>query len=358
MRNITVALCCGLFMTGCSSFTERNQSTGSFDYVAEQEAKALTLPAGYSAIELSNQYSIPVLATTANSALGGHKLDIRAPALAMAVAPESLISQNRQQTEIVFESFKNVTEFRADLWKKITGFVDVQTYGISMSREGSSLTTRNIESDPFFMQIFGLEEQTLTQQYQFELNVAPQGHRANVAVKLVKHQQQGQDIELNQFAQRRYETRMLNAFLSHLQSLEQTDKVATIVKAKPAVAMELGFDDEQNVAYIIKSPFEPTWEKLAVILPKLGFMIKDRDKTLGTYFVNFEQQNPNYLAVLFKVKQIMPIYLAEGKYQIKLQESGARSVLTIIDNTGEALTADKMAQMSKSIKERFAKKAE
>ena len=87
-------------------------------------------------------------------------------------------------------------------------------------------------------------------------------------------------------------------------------------------------------------------------------MIKDRDKTLGTYFVNFEQQNPNYLAVLFKVKQIMPIYLAEGKYQIKLQESGARSVLTIIDNTGEALTADKMAQMSKSIKERFAKKAE
>ena len=54
----------------------------------------------------------------------------------------------------------------------------------------------------------------------------------------------------------------------------------------------------------------------------------------------------------------MPIYLAEGKYQIKLQESGARSVLTIIDNTGEALTADKMAQMSKSIKERFAKKAE
>jgi len=287
MRNITVALCCGLLVSGCSSFAERHQASGTFDYVTEQEAKPLALPAGYSAIELSRQYDIPALSPLVNSALVGKKLDIRAPALPMAVAPESLISQRNQQTEIVFESFKKVEEFQADLWQKITGFVSAKTYGVTMSREGNSLTTRNIESDEYFMQTFGLTDQTLTQQYQFNLKVEPQGHRARVAVQLVKHLQQGNEVELNQFAQRRYETRMLNLFLSHLQTKEQVDKTVSSKLAGRGVAMELGFDSQQNTAFIIKSPFEPTWEKITYVLTKLGFMIDDRDKTLGTYFCDF-----------------------------------------------------------------------
>jgi outer membrane protein assembly factor BamC len=356
MRNITVAICCGLLVSGCSSFTERHQASGSFEYLAQQQHEALLIPAGYSSIKLNHQYDIPQVGSTANSALVGSKLDIRAPSLPMAVAPNSLVAERSQRTEIIFESFKDVETFRADLWQKINGFITDKTYGISMSRQGSSLTTRNIESDPIFMQTFGLEDQSLTQQYQFNLNIESQGHRASVNVELVKHQQQGVNIELNEFAQRRYETRMLNLFLAHLhQQTQQTKEINTELATKGMV-LALGFDAQQDTAFVINAPFEQAWEKLARVLPRLGFVVDDRDKTLGTYFVRFEQQEISYLALLFKRQQAIPVILPEDKYQIKLQESGVNSILTIIDKAGDKLSTQRMTEISNQFKASFAKK--
>jgi len=70
--------------------------------------------------------------------------------------------------------------------------------------------------------------------------------------------------------------------------------------------------------------------------------------------VTFEQQKLNYLAILLKLKQSIPIFLSEGKFKIKLEKSGANSAMTIIDPDGDYLTPVKMAEMSNTVKEYLA----
>ncbi|NRA71117.1 MAG: outer membrane protein assembly factor BamC [Gammaproteobacteria bacterium] len=357
MRNVTIAICCGLFLSGCSSFAERHQASGSFDYLAQKQQTPLKIPSRLTSVEVNHQYQIPVVGSLANSALMGDKLDIRAPSLVMPVAADSLVSEENKSVEVVFESFKNSAEFQADLWKKLTTFISDKGYGTSLSRQGSSLTTRAIESDPYFKLVFGLEDdQSLTQQYVFSLNVEAQGHKAILAVDLLKHQESGNDVELNQFAKRRYETRMLNLLLSHVYQQAQLAKLASRELSTQGMVMELGFDHEQNSAYIVNAAFESAWEKLARVLPTLGFRVEDRDKTLGTYFVEFDEADSGFWSSLFSSNDVEPLALEQESYQVKLEKSGVRSILTIIDKTGDKLSAEKMLSMSNTFKAVFAKK--
>lgn len=357
MRNVTVAICCGLFLSGCSSFAERNQASGSFDYLEQTQQTPFMIPAPLTPIETNDEYQIPMVGSLSNQGLVGKSLDIRAPSLVMPVADDSLVSEDNQRVEVIFESFKNSRDFQADLWTKLTTFVSDKGYGVSLSREGSSLTTRAIKADPYFQLVFGLEDdQPLTQQYAFSLKVEPQGHKAILGVSLLKHQESGDDIVLNQFAKRRYEARMLNLMLSHVYQQAQLAKLASRELSIKGMAMELGFDHEQNTAYIINAGFEPTWEKLARVLPTLGFKVEDRDKTLGTYFVEFDEADSGFWSSLFSTNEVEPLALAQENYQVKLEKSGVRSILTIIDKTGDKLSAEKMLAMSNTFKAIFAKK--
>ena len=357
MRKVSVAICCSLILSGCSSFSERHQASGDFEYLKQGQQSPLVIPQGLTPIAENHQYDIPKLGAKANVQLVGSKLDIRAPSQVMALAPDSLLVEDKAGAVIIFESFKNAEAVEAELWAQLNQFVTDKNYGVSMSQQGSSLTTRQIESDPFFKLVFGLEDQhSLSQQFQFNLSVEPQGHKATLAVTLANHQEQGSEVELNLFAQRRYETRMLNLMLSHLLQQEQLANISTRELATREMGLELGFDSQQSTAYIVQSSFEPAWEKLASVLPKLGFVVEDRDKTLGTYFVTFDPADNGFWGSLFSSDNITPLDLEQESYQVKLEKSGAQSILTISDQAGEKLSQEKMLEMSNTFKAVFAKK--
>jgi len=349
MRKLCIALCGGIVLSGCSSFSERHQASGNFSYLEQEPSQEYVLPEGLTPLASNNHYNIPALGAQANKALVGAKLDTRAPALVMPVAPNSLSSNRVGVAEVVFESFQAEQVFRDDLWSKLTHFVEENSYGVGLSREGQQLTTATIESDPYFKLIFGLDEDyQLGQQYQFNLVVDSQGHRATLNVSLTQHTEQGEGVELNKFAKRRYETRMLNKFLSHVYMQHNKVLLANRIKAKAGLVTEMAFDENNDSVYKIDSSFNLVWEKLAIVLPKLGFIIDDRDKTVNTYYSHFEPVDDGFWSGLFSDSEadVAPLSLTEdAKYQILLKEDGKASLLTILDAQGDKLSAEKVAEM-------------
>jgi len=360
MRKLYIALCGGIVLSGCSSFSERHQASGNFKYLEQESSQEYVLPQGLVPIASNDHYKIPKLGERANKNLIGHKLDTRAPSLVMPVAPNSISSNKADITEVVFESFLAQEAFRDDLWSKLNLFIDENSYGVGLSREGQQLTTRTINSDPYFKLIFGLEEEyQLTQQYQFDLAVDAQGHRATVKVALTQHTEQGESVELNQFAKRRYETRMINKFLSHVYMQHNKKLLANAVKARAGLVTEMSFDQNNDSVYQVNSSFNLVWEKLALVLPKLGFVIDDRDKTVNTYYTHFEAVDTGFWSGLFSEDEsgVAPLALIEdAKYQIILKEHGKASLLSVLDAQGDKLSAEKITEMYPAFSSMLSKK--
>jgi len=358
MRKFYIALCGGIVLSGCSSFSERHQASGNFEYLDEKDQQSIVVPQGFTPLATRSDYDIPAIGNKANVNLVGNKLDIRAPSLIMPVAPNSIESDDTSKTQVVFESFLSKEKFKQDLWKKVSHFVDSQGYGIATSQDGRSLSTRSIESDEYFKLLFGLEEDfSLSQQYQFYINVEPKGYKATIDVRLIDHQEQGKAIELNKFAKRRYESRMLNQFLSQVYAEHNQVLIANQSKSHKGVKLDLGFDNEQNTIYQIHAPYELAWEKLARVLPKLGFVVDDRDKSINTYFTHFESDADGFWSGLFSDDtDVETVNLKDKeKFQIKLYERGDISQLTIVNSKGERLSAEKMTEMLNAFSQLMAK---
>lgn len=359
MRKLCIALCGGIVLTGCSSFTERHQASGNFEYLAEKPEQSVKVVPGFTPLKVATDYDVPALGKQVNINLVGRKLDIRAPSLVMPVAPNSLTSDNTAQTQVVFESFLSKEKLEQDLWEKITNFVEKQGYGIGSQMDGKSISTRSIESNAYFKLLFGLDDDfKLSQQYQFKIEVDPQGHKAIVSVNLVDHKEQDTQVDLNKFAKRRYEARMINHFLSQVYSDHNQELIANRVKTVKGIKLDLGFDNEQNTVYQLHASYELAWEKLSRVLPKLGFIVDDRDKSVNTYFTHFEPVNDGFWSGLFSDDSaIASIELNKNeKYQVKLIERANISQLTIVDSKGNRLPAEQMNKMLSAFSELMAKK--
>lgn len=359
MKKLYMALCGSIVLTGCSSFSEQHQASGNIDYLKEKSHKEIIIPDGFTPLKANDEFDIPNVGENVNKNLIGKKLDIRAPSLIMPVAPNTLTSGNNKKTQVVFESFLSQAKLRQDLWQKLSTFVEEKTYGVAATLEGESLSTRSIKSDEYFQLLFGLDDDSLlSQQYKFDIDVDKQGHRAIITVDLIDHQEKNKPVELNRFAKRRYETRMLNLFLSQINAKHNQVLLDTYVEARKGIKLELSFNNEQNTVYKVHAPFEVVWEKLAVVLPRLGLNIYDRDKSVNTYFTHFDDSHGGFWSNLFSFgRGDESINLDDDKkYQIQLNESGNISLLTILDGEGELIPAEKMNEMLNSFSKAMAKK--
>lgn len=359
MRKLYIALCGGIVLTGCSSFSEQHQASGNVEYLKEETHKKIIVPESFTPLKSNTEFSIPSIGDDANVNLVGKKLDIRAPSLIMPVAPNTLTSDNSKKTQVVFESFLSQEKFREQLWDHLNTFIEEKTYGVGIEVEGQSLSTRSIESDEYFKLLFGLDDESLlSQQYKFDIDVDAQGHRAIVTVNLIDHQEQNKPVELNRFAKRRYETRMLNLFLSQVNAKHNQVLIDTYVESRKGIKLELSFDNAQNTVYKVHAPFEVVWEKLSIVLPRLGLNIYDRDKSVNTYFTIFDEDVGGFWSNLFSFGGgDHDIELEQNsKYQIKLDKSGNVSLLTVIDAEGQLVPVDKMTEMLNSFSKAMAKK--
>ena len=63
--------------------------------------------------------------------------------------------------------------------------------------------------------------------------------------------------------------------------------------------MELGFDRNGEPAFVVQGEYDIVWPRFLLVLRKLGFNVKDLDKSNGILFVSFGSEESGWWSSLF-----------------------------------------------------------
>lgn len=94
---------------------------------------------------------------------------------------------------------------------------------------------------------------------------------------------------------------------------------------------------------ILSEPFDRAWRRVGVAIDSAGFSVEDRDRSTGDFYIRYldsdtgekiEQQN--FIGRLFGSKNT-----AEASpFRIHVQQQGGSSLVTVLDNNGQAQETD------------------
>ena len=95
--------------------------------------------------------------------------------------------------------------------------------------------------------------------------------------------------------------------------------------------------------------FDRAWRRVGLSLDRTGFTVEDRDRTNGVYFVRFatpgtEGKEPGFFAKLFKGDAGGP---APVKYRIALKTTGSKTVVSVLNASGEAEASENAQRITK-----------
>ncbi len=99
----------------------------------------------------------------------------------------------------------------------------------------------------------------------------------------------------------------------------------------------------------LSDDLERTWRRVGVALDRTGFTVEDRDRQKGIYFVRYVsgtgQEQPGFFARLFGAKKTEGPVL--NKYRIAVSSQGAGSLVQVLNEQGQAESADNAGKILK-----------
>lgn len=139
------------------------------------------------------------------------------------------------------------------------------------------------------------------------------------------------------------EAEMLNRLM---QRFGVDEERATAEIAASSTAPEaLAFLDKATGTLIVKEPFDRAWRRVGIELDRIGFTVEDRDRSNGTYFVRYVNpdeeirdagRGKGLLSKLAFWSSDTDKNLTAEKYQIKVNEIGLNSEVSVFDADGAA----------------------
>ena len=96
-------------------------------------------------------------------------------------------------------------------------------------------------------------------------------------------------------------------------------------------------------AYVVSASYEVTWPRLLLVLRKLGFNVKDLDKSTGLIFVNYSGDDEAWWNNLFSSDEKLP--LDQKDYRIFVKEQGEKTSITFKDEDNVALTPNIISEI-------------
>lgn len=152
-------------------------------------------------------------------------------------------------------------------------------------------------------------------------------------------------------------------FLSRLMTRLGTDgeraKVA-IATATPQIARAKLINDANGAYVEVDESFDRAWRRVGLALDRVGFTVEDRDRTKGTYFVRYVDQDKEaqnkatttekgFLSKLFSFGSgSQNKAISAQRYRVVVKESGASSQVVVLNDEGRAeksKTADQILSL-------------
>lgn len=331
-----------LSIAACSGNNAR-QASGDFEYANKQEAKQIVIPSDLKTPAAHDDFSI--IAEDKVYGPVGQNVDVRAPSLVLPIAASSRPVTQSSESIIWFDKVledKDLKVFIVDAIKAQLTEDEVKL--LSESDDSKLLTSdwyhKEKEKGVVFTEITLSE----SKKFAFEVDAKPHGRSVSVKVKLIdymKTDQRGSTKQADPIDQQRAEMEMLNnitAQVDYQYRLQQREN--RLLKATQKI-VTIGENDKNEPSYIVDMESDLLWQNLPIFFERHGFEVTDLNEDKKVYYVNFVKPETSIWDAIWG-DDVPVVEFENRKYQFLVSAQDEKSVVTIYDEDGFALTEEKL----------------
>ncbi|GAA5219282.1 outer membrane protein assembly factor BamC [Corallincola platygyrae] len=348
---LSLAVITGL--AGCTTPQERRTASGDFEYLKVQPSRGLAIPEGLDTPSQNQEFSVADL-EKASSAYG-RELDIRAPAQILPLVEGSKVATDGGRISIDFELQEEGGNVRDEVWRVLWEyFYENGIRARFWDKDGGVLITDWFHSDveispdnSFFDTItFREKEIHIRQRYMFALDVTPKGDIAKLSALLLGHEETIDNRKvadtLSDLDKRRYTVNLLNGAIGHYEFKKRVVAHEKEQQRFKPITLSVGKDASGLPAFIASAKFERTWSRLALVLSDLGFVIEDRNKSIGTYYVRYSGSQSLWESIW---GDGIDIDIPKAQYQILLGDLGETTSITLLSIENRPVSEERLAEI-------------
>lgn len=334
-------------VAGCSTLEERQRANGSFEYLEADEGGRFTVPDGVDAPAYNNSYTLPELGENAQTTSFGQDVKVVSPALVLPLVSGSRVEEGSQEATVFFDQVDDSKPLDETIWSSLISFLEEQGIGVvSFDKTSQTLLTdwMVIEEEEGSWYSWTKTERSVGRRFEFNLNVRSHGRSAALKVNLRDYLEtvnQDVNVDISEDQQRRSEVDVLNKVIGHYEHQIRVADIKRIRKIRRGFQMDLGFNPDGDAAFVVKGEYDIVWPRLLLVLRKLGFDVKDLDKSNGLLFVNYGSLDSSWWDDLFGDDERV-LDLKEDAYRLKVETVGDNTVVTLMDEENVPFEVDKV----------------
>lgn len=340
----------GLVLTGCASKEERELASGSFRYTEVQTGQHIRIPEGVDTPEFSTKFELPELGENAPTDLIGAQLPVSSPNLVLPVVTGSHIAEGTKTATVWFDKVDESQPLDQAIWNSLLAFLEEQGIGVdSFDPETNRLVTdwmiiTNEEETSWYD--WTTTESEIGRRFEFVLDMKPHGRSAALNAELVDYLASTEgnvtgDIDV--VRERREEVGILNQVINHYDYQIRLATSRKIQQIRQGLNMEMGFDADGAPAMMIDAKYDIAWPRMQLVLRKLGFDVKDLDKSNGLLFVMYSGAESRWWEGWFSSTD--EFELDKDDYRLQLNDLGEKTSVTFMDNESSPFEANQITQI-------------
>jgi outer membrane protein assembly factor BamC len=348
-QSITVTIAV-MLVAGCASREERKLASGSFKYVEMSEGKKIQIPEGIDTPEFSNEYGLPPLGENAPRDLTGRRLPVRSPNLVLPIVSGSHITEGTKTATVWFDKVDDSQALDQTIWNSLLAFLEEQGIGVdSFDPENQRLVTDWMiitSEDEGSWYDWTSTSSEIGRRFEFSLDLKPHGRSAALNTQLVDFlSSNGDDVtdQIDVLKQRRQEVDILNQVINHYDYQIRLSNSLRIKEIRQGINMEMGFDEDGEPAFVMDAKYDVAWPRMQLVLRKLGFDVKDLDKSNGLLFVTYAGADESWWQGWFDSESDMP--LEQDDYRLLMRGLGNKTSITFMDSESIPFPANQVVAL-------------
>lgn len=351
MLNKNRVLLSGLFiaiLAGCSNHEDRKLANGEFDYLEAELAQPISTQ-GIGELARSSSYDIPPLGANAPTDYVGQQVDVRSPVQILPVLEGTRVDESAERVTVTFTSIDRSKVVKEDVWALLTGFLSHSGVNVeSQDKARGELTSGWFEFEDSYGAFWNKTNYSSKEKYKFLLNGSESSRTASLGIELLSVEETVDGDTTRAVSAKdkvRYEKSMINRLLVY--GLDRKNKATLAVQSQDnRVPLDLGFDDNGQLAWLTDTDYDKVWNKLPIALKKLNFTLIESNKVLGSYEVSYKRPSSDFWAQ----QRVRKFDLRKGTYTFRVgQNNKGDTVITVLDSNKKHLSKRTMSELYLSI---------
>ncbi|MFT4939060.1 MAG: outer membrane protein assembly factor BamC [Paraglaciecola sp.] len=342
-------------LAACTTVQEREVASGGFEYLSQQPGQTIKVPEGVDTPNFNDTYKLPELGENAQTKLLGNQLSVISPSLVLPLVTGSHVEEGSKSATVWFDQIDDSQPLDTTVWNSLLSFLEEQGIGVeSFDKEAQRLVSDwmsiELQDEDSSWYSWTKTERSIGQRFEFNLDIKPHGRTASLHVALVDYKEihKGKVVtKLENADVRRNEVDILNKVIGHYEYQIRVADAERIREIRRGLAMELGSNEDGDAAFVVDASYDVAWPRFLLVLRKLGFDVKDYDKSNGLLFVNYNGSADGWWSSLWADSEDK-LSLDKAEYRFKIGDLGEKTSVTVLDNESKPFAVDKLSDMYKT----------